>query len=155
MSSTTNPTMMKKKSKVVCILIFLFSCFIIIHESTSQRSSIVQQEQQNDRLDESCPVESKKNIRLLMKKRFDVLVKNQYALLNLFMNKPKIWPEEIALFKHLVLKKEKEEGGNTIIIDTSSTETDHKIDDKYISALRSTFIDYYGSKLCHGLFGVK
>jgi hypothetical protein len=90
-----------------------------------------------------CPIPSQHNIAILMHKRFKVL-HGRNELLGLLENRPSLWQNDIQALAHWkeLTKEEK---------------ADHnKENDRvwWMEEFEERFVQYYGSKLCQGLFGV-
>ena len=87
----------------------------------------------------TCPIESKANVDLLMKTRFNSL--NHDQLLSLLSNSE----HATTLFKEDIIElQELGVGIETRTIDTSTTPS---------VALKKRFIQHFGTLLCKGLFG--
>ena len=90
-----------------------------------------------------CPIASQHNIAILMHKRFKVL-QRRHELLGLLENRRSRWHKDIqALAQWTDRAKDEKE--------------DHQKDTGNVWCMEEfeeRFVQYYGSKLCQGLFGV-
>ena len=89
-----------------------------------------------------CPIPSQHNIAILMHKRFKVL-HGRNELLGLLENRPSLWHNDIQALAHWKELTEEEKADH------------NKENDRvwWMEEFEERFVQYYGSKLCQGLFG--